>query len=36
MSTAVSTANTSKTDGILVVAIAAIIVVLWAVGLAIY
>jgi len=36
MSTAVSTASTSKTDGILVVASAAIIVALWAVGIAIY
>ncbi len=36
MSTAVSTANTSKTDGVIVIATAAIIVALWAVGIAIY
>jgi len=36
MSTAINTANTSKTDGVIVVAVAAIIVALWVVGIAIY
>ena len=35
MSTAVNTANTSKTDGLIVVAVTAIILGLWAVGVAI-
>ncbi len=35
MSTAVSTENTSKTDGLIVIAVAAIIALLWAVGIAI-
>jgi hypothetical protein len=32
MSTAVNPVNTSKTDGLIVIALAAIIVTLWAVG----
>jgi len=35
MSTEINTVNTSKTDGVIVIALAAIIVALWAVGAAI-
>ncbi len=35
MSTTINTANTSKTDGVIIIALAAIVAALWAVGVAI-
>ncbi len=35
MSTTINTANTSKTDGVIIIALTAIVVALWAVGVAI-